>query len=412
MYNFRWYLFQFKKTFFSRVHNINEKYPNLVARAVTFGPKYHFFGYYGIQPWDSTGQYLLCLEVPFQNRPPNATDLATVGMVNLLEVKFIPLAETRAWNFQQGAMMHWLPTSCDSKIIFNDRQGKHFVSVILNVHTGERHILPRPISAVSPNGKSALSLNFARLHKTRPGYGYAGINDSSSIWPRPNEDGIYLIDLESGEYNLVVSMANVVDLQKDIKKHHILWFNHTLYNKNSMRFAFVARWRSFPFPSQLIRLWKWQEALFTVNIDGSDLRCVTKGLVSHFDWRNSNQILVWTNFGGIRRGFHLLNDGDNKFSIVGKGILTEDGHCSFSSNGKWILTDTYPDKNYYRILKIFNLKEEREIILGRFYSPPPFVGEIRCDLHPRWNRKDTKVCFDSVHEGTRQLYVMNISDII
>ena len=30
---------------------------------------------------------------------------------------------------------------------------------------------------------------------------------------------------------------------------------------------------------------------------------------------------------------------------------------------------------------------------------------LHCDLHPRWNHWGTKVAFDSIHEGTRQLYI-------
>ena len=72
------------------------------ARAVTQGPKHHFFGYYGICPWDATEQYLLCLESEFHERPPGAEERAVVGLVELATGKFESLAETRAWNLQQG----------------------------------------------------------------------------------------------------------------------------------------------------------------------------------------------------------------------------------------------------------------------------------------------------------------------
>ena len=38
----------------------------------------------------------------------------------------------------------------------------------------ELKIIPHPISAVSPNGKEAISINFARLRITRTDYGYGG----------------------------------------------------------------------------------------------------------------------------------------------------------------------------------------------------------------------------------------------
>src|SRR4051812_7034687 len=53
------------------------------ARAVTTGPKHHFFGYYDKTPWDKTGRYLLAHEVGFAARDPNPGEPLTVGMVDL-----------------------------------------------------------------------------------------------------------------------------------------------------------------------------------------------------------------------------------------------------------------------------------------------------------------------------------------
>ena len=108
---------------------------------VTRGPKYHLFGYYGIPPWDATGQYIVCLETTFQDHPPTGTDTAVVGLVELATGKFEPLAETRAFNMQQGSMLHWLPTAPDRVITYNDRRGGRFVSVLLDIHTGEERVL-------------------------------------------------------------------------------------------------------------------------------------------------------------------------------------------------------------------------------------------------------------------------------
>ena len=40
--------------------------------------------------------------------------------------EWIELAETRAWNWQQGCMLQWLPGS-QNEIIWNDRDGDRFV---------------------------------------------------------------------------------------------------------------------------------------------------------------------------------------------------------------------------------------------------------------------------------------------
>lgn len=58
------------------------------------------------------------------------------------------------------------------------------------------------------------------------------------------------------------------------------------------------------------------------------------------------------------------------------------------------------------------MRKELRVDLGRYHSPLPFRGEIRCDLHPRWSRDERQVCFDSIHEGSRQVYVMDVSEVV
>ncbi len=36
--------------------------------------------------------------------------------------------------------------------------------------------------------------------------------------------------------------------------------------------------------------------------------------------------------------------------------------------------------------------------------------EHGCDLHPRWAQDGSTITFDSVHEGTRQIYALDVSD--
>ena len=35
----------------------------------------------------------------------------------------------------------------------------------------------------------------------------------------------------------------------------------------------------------------------------------------------------------------------------------------------------------------------------------------RCDLDPNWSRDGRSVCIDSIHEGSRQVYILDVSEL-
>jgi hypothetical protein len=55
------------------------------VRAITRGPKFHWFSYYDKLQFDPTGRYALAMEVDFEHRTPRADDVIRVGMVDLAD---------------------------------------------------------------------------------------------------------------------------------------------------------------------------------------------------------------------------------------------------------------------------------------------------------------------------------------
>src|SRR5687768_4249015 len=120
------------------------------ATPVTSGPKHHFFGYYDVTPWDSTGRYLLAGEIDFIDRQPKPGEALTVGMVDLKDNnRYLPFDTTTAWCWQMGARLQWLGSAPDREVVYNTVERGRYVAVIRDVRTGKTRSLPRPIYALS-----------------------------------------------------------------------------------------------------------------------------------------------------------------------------------------------------------------------------------------------------------------------
>lgn len=376
-----------------------------VVRTLTSGPGHHWFGYYEKCPWDASGKRVLAMRSAFRDRPPTENDVAVIGLADAETEAWTPLAETRAWNWQQGCMLQWLGDGSSGDIIFNDCAGDRLISRILNVDTKRERVLDRPIYAINRAGTKAVSLNFSRLQHQRPGYGYAGVEDPWLSVAEPDDDGLWSLDLKTGESRLILSVAAAANFQRGPnfggKTHR---FNHAQFGPGD-RFAVLHRRKT---PDMEVG----HTRLLTLDIEGGGLRCLTDHeLVSHYDWWGEDRIVAWARRNDIGDRYFVFEDREGgSIEPIGEEVLNCDGHCSFSPDGRWMLSDTYPDEVHHRTLFLFEMATGRRIDIGRFLSPP-MAWEIRCDLHPRWSRDGRRVCIDSVHEGTRQMYALDVGEI-
>ncbi|WP_428305680.1 hypothetical protein [Lacipirellula sp.] len=377
------------------------------VRVITHGPKHHWFGYYDKLEFDPTDRFVLSMEVDFQHRSPTPDDEIKIGMVDLVDDdRWIELGTSRAWCWQQGCMLQWVPQT-ESTILWNDRDGDHFVCRIMDVATRKLRTIPHPVYALHSNGKTAVSTSFSRLAEVRPGYGYAGVPDPDRDDPAPSHSGISSIDLTTGEQRLILSLAEVAQFGPPMRtmagaKHK---FNHLLYSPDGSRFAFLHRWTG-----PLGR----QTRLLTAKPDGTDLRVVDdNGLTSHYWWRDPGHILALSSHPPYGMRFFLFEDGGKKsIEVVGADAMIGDGHCSYLPGGEWILNDTYPQDGF-QYPYLYHPQTSRKVSLGRFRAPEQYVGEWRCDTHPRFSRDGKSVVIDapSSRDG-RQLHLIDVSGIV
>jgi hypothetical protein len=370
---------------------------------ITQGPEEHFFAsYYGINSFSKSQKYATVLQTEVRFTLPTEKDTAVLGLVDLESNEFVPVAKTTAWNFQEGCMAHWLGTSPDSLIIYNDYRDGKFISVILNVHTKEElKVLDRPVSAVAPNGKEAVGMNFARLRMTRTDYGYGGAGQDARTGSQfPDDDGIFHIDLETGESKLLVAIKDIESMVPELKGDAIEYFAHVVYSRDGSKLSWLAR-------GHPVR----NTTVFIVNRDGTELmRAFPDGWEgSHYDWLNGNELMVTAAYDAKQYAHVLFTAGDKDYKRLGNGLLDYDGHGTFSPDGKWMITDSYPTGGAKeQRLYLMDMKTEAVLPLGRYYHPDEYKGEngwSRCDLHPRWSPDGTILGVNSVFEGSRQVYI-------
>lgn len=361
----------------------------------------HFFGYYDKSPWDISGRFFLSLRVPFSDREPSVCDKGIIEVVDLQAGKARDVGITHAWNLQQGCRLQWLGPDFSSRIAFNDFRNGRFVAVIRDLVSENERILERPFYDVSHDGRFAISLDFERLHAFRPGYGY---NRGKKICDFPvacEDDGLWLLNLESGESRLILSFDEIAsETSHDTGSISATHFNPIMFNPSGERFLFLYRWSESR---------KEYTRLYTTKYDGSDRCCLScNGIVSHTTWKTDDLLLAWVFRRDYGDNYLLFRDHEGIIDVVGSGVLTEDGHPSYSPCGRFILTDTYTNRARQRCLLIYDTITDEVHTLGAFYIPFRYSGETGCDLHPRWKASGTEVSVDSTYKGNRQIYIVAI----
>jgi hypothetical protein len=368
-----------------------------------------FFGYYDVTPFNKDNSLVLAMIGPHDNRPPLPNEEITIGYFDLKSRKFQHVGTTSTWCWQMGCRLQWFPEDENELIIYNKMVNGCYGSVVQNIRTKKIiRQFKKPVYSISADGKWAVSLNFSRLNRMRPGYGYVDIQDSTKSFLQPDSDGVWFLNLKSGDTSLLFNLdylAKFEPLPSMAGAEH--YINHLCVNPSSKDFIFFHLW---------VNNSRSHSRLMICSSNGDNLRVLEDhGEVSHYTWKSEKELLVTILYPNKTTKYQLYCAVPRQYAIVGENILTEDGHPSYSLGCSLLLTDTYPDVYSEQDLLLYS-QEKGLIELGRFFHPLnsrfKFSGETRCDLHPRWDRNGHYVCFDSAYAGKRSLYIMNIEKII
>jgi len=365
-----------------------------------------FFGFHDKNPWSYDNKYLLAHGYHrLTNKTPKIGDQIDIGFFAGENFSsFQKITSTSCYNLQQGSMLQWLGKT--DRFIVNDAGGEDNIAKIFDIYGHAAGVLPKAIAAVSPDGDKALCYNFARLQRHYyPGYGYVHGHDPEIEAEAPSSHGISIIDVQKTIVTKLFSVKDIASVHAEKSMSRAFHFlTHCLFSPSGQRFLFLHRWvkdDNFTFTR-----------MFSCDVNGRDLHLFpTHDMVSHIAWQDDSHVLAYSRSTYDKDAYILFRDMSDEFRLFGTNDFNSDGHPSFPGNSsEWFVTDTYPDRFQRSYLVLYNILKEKRFDIGFFRQPYLYRGEVRCDLHPRWNNNGTMICFDSAHSGKRSLCTINIGD--
>ena len=393
----------------------------LEIEQITHGPDEHFFGYIGhVQniPWNGSGRYILAMRVGFHDRMPTVADAADIVLIDTENNYAIRKVEqTRAWNPQQGTMFYWDPDAPDTQFFFNDRdpETNRIFCVLFDIEENRRvreyRFDDTPIGngGVSQVGGAFAGINYGRIARLRPVTGYPEAYDWTGDELHPEDDGVFAVDVASGEKRLLVSFRQMRDAL--IERHPRiadtpLFINHTLWNRDGDRLYFYVRGN---FYQRDIRI----NVPMTVRADGSGLTEQAVFIGGHPEWEFGANMIGTVSREGRER--LVLYDSDEQTVVEEIGspeIFPDPGNdVALSPDGRWLVQGIGEgSKNAYAV---YRRSDGAWAHTDWFDQDGYDSGPLRIDAAPKWNRDSDRILFPSLTDEakpTRQLFMIRIID--
>lgn len=394
----------FCRLFFYKPYKTRLFCPDIeLAEANTEGLTSTFFGYYDKSPWNSSQQVMAFHGIDYPSyRLPDPYKPVSILVADGDMSRPRKIGSSLAWNWQQGSRLCWID---DKKLIFNDYQPDEdkYVARILNVENQTISTVPYSVNDVYKD-LFGLTLNYDRLARIRPDYGYRNRPDAvRQIKPVDEEDGIWHVDLQNNKGKLIISLEQLSRFESsDSMKNAWHKVNHIMISPAGNKFIFLHRW---------LEAGRTHTRLVLSALNGQDMQVLLdEDMVSHCWWLNNDTILCWARYRGLDN-YHLIDIKNERIQCFGEFTLLGDGHPSVCLANGYIISDTYPDRSGMRALLCGNITQGKFVKLADFYESLKFSGQCRCDLHPRWSPDGTMVSVDTVNSGQRRLaLIRNISE--
>tara|TARA_Y100000590_G_scaffold470251_1_gene663088 strand:+ start:1018 stop:2286 length:1269 start_codon:yes stop_codon:yes gene_type:complete len=361
-----------------------------------------FFGYYDKCPVNSTNKYILWHETLLSTkRNPNIEFPIYIILADLNGNEIFRF-ETNTYNWQQGARLQWYKSNL---FCFNNYIDKKYVAQIYDVSGNLINTINSPIMDTNSKRGIAVTVDFDRLYFLQPDYGYSN-NHKYEYESCPKNDGLYIIDLEKDTKNLVMNFQQLIVKSYD-HFHHLI--NHPMISPNGEYCIFLHRMYKEVGGQRLDRV------ILLNLVNGSHEEIISVGMASHLIWYDNDTVFGYFRNNEGKDNFYFINIHEKKINQVDIPLFEqtlEDGHPTVSMNNGLICFDTYPDKSRNQSLYLFNVNNNTISQLAYFFHGFEYMDVSRCDLHPRFGVESNQIYFDSVFEGKRNFYLIDLNKSI
>lgn len=421
---------------------IDERYLRAVFETDTEYSEW--FGYYNYDVISRDGRKMLCNRAAFDGRAITADDTIELGWYDIQTGEWHHIGVTDSFNWQQGAMLQWLPSD-ENKVVYNCSRDNHIKSVIYDINTGERKELDFPVYCLTPDGRHSISLNYERSYWCRA-YHYQSVKNPAYDVQVAEDDGIFKVDLQNNSVSRIVAIQDVIamDAPDDFKtaKH---WLEHIMINRSGDRIVFLHRYSYGN---------AYSTRLFICDGNGKNLQLVDgwkENDWSHFGWKGDRAFAIYSvkkngfqanyaksvqkakskfsvmsivnwavHLPGLRlikdklkpskRYYMLYEEVDGQFRFVknyDNALFHIDGHPSFTMDGRYMITDSYPDEAGYQHLMVFDTVTMQGMIVGKLKASLS-GNPASCDLHPKLSYGGKYIVVDTAYTGKHHMIVFEL----
>ena len=422
----------------------------------TNGDEAEWFGYYNYDTLNYDHTKMLCNRSKSEKSKITAQDTIEIGYYELSNGEWYKIAESDSWNWQQGAMAQWLPgDGNENKVIYNCSHNGHLCSRIVDIVTGETKDIDWSIYGLTPDGKKSIALDMERSYWCRA-YHYQSVANPEKDGRIVEGDGIFEINLENNTRKLLIDIKDIVahssDKNFDDMKH---WVEHIMINPSGTRFCFLHRF------SPVNDVLQYRTRICIADIDGSNLQVIPEWnsyMWSHFGWQGNDNFAIFTykrpslyktfDAASVETSHNgtfslkkiirsvalkvkniipkkfikriLANNAYYQYYTLGtdgvyhlsanwiQSYFDVDGHPSFTADGKYMLTDSYPDDHNNRRYIVYNTENHKGVVIANM-PENCLHGNSSCDLHPKLSHDNQYVVFDTTSSGKHSMLLLSLN---